>query len=171
MDARTPRDLRALAWLIALVGIGSLLFHTVGQVWTSTLDVGFIAAFVILYLQRALVRLHGWHDPAALVAVSGMLLMSIGIAYAGRPRPERHRDLSWTVAHPGGPGAELPPARGGSMAPARRRALCRLDRAAQRRSRALRGIPLGTHFGWHLVNAVVLWSCVRALLAADGTTS
>lgn len=172
MDARTPRDLRALAWLIALVGVGSLLFHTVGQVWTSTLDVGFIAAFVILYLQRALVRLHGWHDSAALVAVSGMLLMSIGIAYAGKAPALNGTEIylgPWLTLvalalscrqHAAGRWLRLAAVlfAGSIVLRSADLALCE-------------AFPLGTHFGWHLVNAVVLWSCVRALLAADGTTS
>jgi hypothetical protein len=53
-------DLRLLTGLIALVGLGSFVFHTVAQRWASVLDVAFIAVFVLYFIHRALVRLHGW---------------------------------------------------------------------------------------------------------------
>jgi len=170
MDRRTPADLRALAWLIGLVGAGSLVFHTIGQVWASALDVGFIAIFVILYLQRALVHLHGWRNPGAGIAVIGMLVMSAGIAYAGRAPALNGSEIYL------GPWLTLIALALSCRQHAAGRWL-RLAAALFAVSIVLRSIdnavcaafPLGTHFGWHLLNAGVLWSCVRALLAADQT--
>lgn len=168
MDHRTPDDLRTLAWLTGLVGAGSLVFHTVGQVWASALDVGFIAVFVILYLQRALVRLHGWHNPGASIAVLGMLAMSTGIAYAGRAPALNGSEIYL------GPWLTLAALALSCRQHAAGRWL-RLAATLFALSIVLRSVdievcaafPLGTHFGWHLVNAGVLWCCVRALQAAE----
>ena len=45
--------IRALAVILASVGIGSFLFHTLATAWASTLDVFFIAVFVLVYLHAA----------------------------------------------------------------------------------------------------------------------
>ena len=45
--------IRVLAVILALVGIGSFLFHTFATAWSGTLDVFFIAVFVLVYLFAA----------------------------------------------------------------------------------------------------------------------
>ncbi|MBX3680433.1 ceramidase domain-containing protein [Cognatazoarcus halotolerans] len=168
MDRGAPADLRALAWLTGLVGAGSLVFHTVAQVWASALDVGFIAIFVIVYLHRALVRLHGWREPGASIAVTAMLVMSAGIAFAARAPALNGSGIYL------GPWLALI-----ALALSCRQHLAgrwlRLAAALFAVSILLRSIdkavcasfPLGTHFGWHLLNAGVLWCCIRALQSAD----
>src|SRR5690606_31693242 len=56
---RAPRDIDALAVLIALIGFGSFTFHTVATVWASLLDVLFIQIYIYVYLARYLRRIVG----------------------------------------------------------------------------------------------------------------
>ena len=43
----------ALAGLLVAIGLGSYLFHTHAQAWSALLDVAFIAVFILLYLFAA----------------------------------------------------------------------------------------------------------------------
>ncbi len=171
MDGRTPADLRALAWLLALIGAGSFVFHTVAERWASMLDIVFIAIFVMLFVQRALVRLHGWRNGKALVALAGVVALSAVIAVTVRIPALNGSELylgPWlaliTLA------ITCPQA-----APAR---WLRATAALFAVSMVLRSVdltvcetfPLGTHFGWHLNNALVLWCALRGLMAAAPVT-
>ena len=167
MDTRTPADVRALAWLLALIGAGSLVFHTVAQRWASVLDIAFIAIFVVVFIQRALVRLHGLHSGTAMVATVGVIMLSAAIAV--------------TVRLPALNGSEL--YLGPWLALIVLALTCPHRQAARwlRATAALFAVslvfrsadlalcevfPLGTHFGWHLNNALVLWCALRGLMCA-----
>ena len=167
MDTRTPADVRALAWLLALIGAGSLVFHTVAQRWASVLDIAFIAIFVVVFIQRALVRLHGLRSGAAMVATVGVITLSAAIAV--------------TVRIPALNGSEL--YLGPWLALIVLALTCPHRQAARwlRATAALFAVslvfrsadlalcevfPLGTHFGWHLNNALVLWCALRGLMCA-----
>ena len=167
MDTRTPADVRALAWLLALIGAGSLVFHTVAQRWASVLDIAFIAIFVVVFIQRALVRLHGLRSGTAMVATVGVIILSAAIAV--------------TVRIPALNGSEL--YLGPWLALIVLAVTCPHRQAARwlRATAALFAVslvfrsadlalcevfPLGTHFGWHLNNALVLWCALRGLMCA-----
>ena len=167
MGPGTPADLRALGGLLGLIGVGSLVFHTVAQRWASVLDIVFIAIFVVLFVHRALVRLHRWGQRPAGAAVIGVIAASALIALAVRP--------------PALNGSEL--YLGPWLALIALAATCPHPAAARwlRISAALFGVsmlcrsadlavcdafPLGTHFGWHLNNALVLWCALRGLMLA-----
>ncbi len=167
MDTSTPADVRALAWLLALIGAGSLVFHTVAQRWASVLDIAFIAIFVVVFIQRALVRLHGLRSGTAMVATVGVIMLSAAIAV--------------TVRIPALNGSEL--YLGPWLALIVLAATCPHRQAARwlRATAALFAVslvfrsadlalcevfPLGTHFGWHLNNALVLWCALRGLMCA-----
>ena len=161
-----PADLRALCVLMALVGAGSFTFHTVAEAWASVLDVAFIALFVLVFIHRALVRLHG---TSTLRATLGVV---ITVALTAT--------LASTVSLPLLNGSEL------YLGPwAALIALALTCPSAEPRrwliraaglfalSMVLRSVdlalcerlPLGTHFLWHVNNAAVLWCGMRALLA------
>lgn len=159
-------DLRLLTALISLVGIGSFVFHTVAQAWASVLDVAFIAVFVLCFIHRALVRLYRWSGTQALAAV----LVTIGGSAA----------LAVSVRIPTLNGSELYLGPWGALialalscpSPAAARWLRRAA-VLFMLSMILRSVdlalcarwPLGTHFLWHLNNALVLWCGMHALLA------
>lgn len=167
MDRRTPADLRLLAGLVGAVGIGSLVFHTMAERWASVLDVVFIAVFVVLFLQRALVRLHGWRNGTAAAAVVGIIAASAAIALTVRPPALNGSELylgPWlaliALAVPARPAAAAPWLRVAALLFGLSMLLRSVDLAV------CAAFPLGTHFGWHLNNALVLWCGMRALLGA-----
>ena len=157
---------RALAILIGTIGVASLLFHTLATVWAALADtlsiLLFAAYFLFLFLTRA-ARVRGMIALAAAGAFaalsyafpkllpSGSLTGSAGylpyvvalaamIAYLWRRRPASARAFLGAtllfVASLGLRSVDLP--------------LCGK-------------FPLGTHFFWHLLNAVVLYRLAREL--------
>ncbi|MCB1895434.1 MAG: hypothetical protein H6945_12835 [Zoogloeaceae bacterium] len=165
LDARHGGDLLWLQCLLALVGCGSLIFHTVATRWASVLDVAFIAIFVLLYVHRALVRLFGWPARRAAGAVVGVLLTTAALAAALRLPALNGSELYL------GPWLALIILAIGCPHAAAARWL-RLAAGLFALSMAFRSLdlrlcalwPIGTHFAWHLNNALVLWCAMRALL-------
>jgi len=167
LDHDAGRDLRLLTALIAMVGIGSFVFHTVAERWASLLDVSFIAMFVLAFIHRALRRLHGWSHHMAGSAV----VVTIGASAA----------LAMTVQLPALNGSELYLGPWGALI-ALALSCPQADAARWLRRAAvlfmlsmlLRSVdmsicdrlPVGTHFLWHLNNAGVLWCGMRALLCS-----
>jgi hypothetical protein len=169
---RRARDrlAQALALILAAIGLGSFLFHTVARVWAMLADVIPIQIFILVYLYAATVRFFGapaWGGllaAAAFLPLSGALATAIGaltgplngsvgylpvpmliLAYAAalRRRPETARRLAI--------GAAL-------------LALSLLFRTVD--AAVCPGLPLGTHFLWHLLNAGMLAWMVRVLVRA-----
>ncbi len=161
-----PWDITLLAGLIVLVGLGSFVFHTVATVWASALDVLFIEIFIYVYFARFMQRVGGLGLISTIVglalfvlferALTGMfmpgslngsyrylpaLIVLAGMAlYTLRARPALFAPLGTAVL-----------------------VLCvslglrTIDMAVCAAN------PLGTHFLWHLFNAVVLYCATVAL--------
>lgn len=165
LGRKAPWDLRLLAWLEALVGCGSLVFHTVAQAWADVLDVAFIALFVLIYMHRALRRLYGWSPLGAAAGVVGLAALS-GVAAKVLTLPVLNGSGLYA-----GPWLGLLALTLGCSQPRPRAWLARATLLFLP-SVTLRSLdlalcahfPLGTHFGWHVLNAAVLWCCVRALM-------
>lgn len=166
------RGAQLLALVLAAIGVGSLLFHTVAQVWAMLADVVPIQVFILLYLGLATVRLFAlpwWAGVAAaaafvpasaglsalVVAVAGPLNGSAGYLpvpllialYAGllrRRSPEAARGLLV----------------GAAMLMASL-AFRTIDAAV------CPAFPAGTHFLWHLINAAMLAWMIRVLVLAS----
>ena len=166
-----PLDARLLAALVASIGAGSFLFHTFATVWASWLDVLFIAAFIYVFLARFLARVGGWSLGGVALGLVAYWLFS--------------RAVTWPFP-PGafnGSTAYLPAllalaGLAGWAWRANHRSAGRLAAAAGVFvvSLAFRSIdlsaceswPLGTHFVWHTLNAVVLYLAATALVPGDG---
>jgi hypothetical protein len=171
----TDRPVLVLVGLVGLIGVGSFLFHTFATRWAALADVVPIQLFILSYLVLALRRFLCIRPAWALLAAGGFLLASMGFVRA--------------VAAAFGPGAL-----NGSYAylPAFA-ALVLVGLAARRRaggaqagaalllaagvfslSLAFRTIdeavcpafPPGTHFLWHVLNALTLWLLLRAAILA-----
>ena len=169
---------RALAAILAAIGVGSALFHTVAERWAGLADVLPIALFILVYLHA--VNRHVWRmgqvaalgatalflpyaalaTPVLRAAVPGLdgsapygavaLLIALqAVALAGRA-PQAARGL--------GIGATL---------------LCLSIVARAADMPLCRVWPAGTHFLWHLVNAGMLGWMIevlrRHLLAAQAS--
>lgn len=170
--AGRPRDAdqRLLIALVAAVGLGSLVFHTVATRWAAVLDVAFIALFVLVYFDRFQVRVLARSPGSAHRGTALFVLAAAawGAALGALPaRPLNGSEIylppfallaacAWTARRR----APAVAARLGAAT-----ALFAASFIARVADLALcPAWPLGTHFAWHLINAAVLGLCTAALL-------
>lgn len=167
--ASGPRpDGRALALLVAAIGIGSGLFHTFATNWAQWLDVLPIALFQVTWLAlwlRAVLRLSPARAAMLVVAFVAALplaglwpqVLNGSLAYA---------PALLTLA---ALGCVQPP--GHAAAPRALRvaaAVFTVSLAARTADLALCAAwPLGTHWLWHALNALVLGLVTLAYLRAS----
>jgi len=151
---------QALTVLLALIGIGSFLFHTYAMIWSGVADVVPIVLFVLLYLYAAIV--HFWNQSPA-IGIVGIVLFfpyAFGLTFLFNKLPFFCiSSFYWPI-----PILIL----GFAIA---------LQHRIKRTSRGLAigasilcvslvarsldhivcpGIATGTHFLWHILNAVML---------------
>ena len=154
---------------MALIGAGSFLFHTFATVWAGWLDQIFILAFIYVFLARFLSRVAGWRWPAVALGLAGYWLLSQAVTWPF-PRGALNGSYSylpallalaglaswaWRLKHPAG--SRLAIAAGVFMVSLSLRTVDPSQCAAW---------PLGTHFLWHCLNAVVLYLAATALAPA-----
>ena len=163
---RSDWDRMLLTVLIALIGIGSFLWHTLATRWAVIADVVPIAAFIHLYLLafvRRLYRPRGWTLAAVLLVYLGVetalaWLLPRGAlnGSAGYLAPLLTLPLLAWLAHRRGATAAraLWIAGGLFLATVSLRTVDHIGCAS---------IPFGTHFLWHLGNAVLLALLTQAL--------
>ncbi|MEO3431160.1 ceramidase domain-containing protein [Pelagibius sp. CAU 1746] len=169
-DAAARRDpaVLGLVALVFLVGIGSGLFHTLATVWAALADVIPVALFILLYMYLALTRFAALARWGALTGVAVVLVLVTAMPLA----------FGFSVATYGVALAAMLGVGGflhfGRRHPAGRRILAAAGVFAL--SLAFRtadlplcaALPVGTHFLWHLLNAVVLYSLTRTMMV-EGT--
>jgi hypothetical protein len=154
--------------IVALVGIGSFLFHTFATRWAALADVLPIALFINIYFCLALRRLVRLSWP---FAVFGTLLF-LGASQALGPLFARVAGSSGgylpALAAIFGVAAALalqPRSGAGTLAATGTVfALSLAFRTAD--MPACEAFPLGTHFVWHCLNALVLFLLIRLLIRA-----
>jgi hypothetical protein len=164
--AAGARGRRLLAALIALIGIGSFLFHTFATVWAAWLDQGPIALYIYAFLWLFLARVAGlpWWGALGglgLFAVASRVLTaqfppgSFNGSYAYFPALAALALLAayaWRRGHGGA---------GRLAAAAGLFAVSILFRSVD--ELVCGSWPLGTHFAWHCINAAVLYLTATAL--------
>lgn len=160
----------ALILPVFAIGIGSFLFHTMPNRWTLLADVVPIQLFAFGYFAFALRRFFG---ASRLVTTAGTLAffgLALGLSWAGRAV------LPAVVAGSAGYAAFLLGLIGIALAmpadfalarPRKLLALAGLAFAVSLTMRSVDGLlcgafPLGTHWLWHLLNAMVLYLLLRA---------
>lgn len=149
-----------LVAILALIGIGSFLFHTHATAWAAVADVVPILLFILVYILAA--NLHFWQMPFWLAALGAAAFvpyaMVLGHAFRALPFFEISAAY-WPV-----PVLIAAVAAGlARRAPATARGLW-IGAAILVVSLTFRSLdgalcaafPLGTHFLWHLLNAVML---------------
>lgn len=162
---------RALAVVLALIGVGSFLFHTVAVRWSALADVLPILAFILLYLFLATRRFFGAPLWAGLLAVLAFVPVSAGTAWASRAA---FGSLNGSEGYLGtlllilAYGAALLPrdaATGGRLLAGG--VILALSLTARSLDAALcEAVPIGTHFLWHLLNGLLLGWMIHAMVAA-----
>ncbi len=157
-----------LILVVAVIGVGSFLFHTFATRWAALADVIPITLFMIAFLAYALRRFAGaaWLVTAALVALFIGTLVAAGsircgggaclngsVGYlpalaalalvGGGLSWTGHRAGSWLLA--------------GALVFAVSLTFRTLDRALCPMTALFHGRMLGTHFLWHIMNATLLY--------------
>lgn len=173
-NAPHARDGRLLAVLIALIGVGSFLFHTLATVWASWLDQGAIAVYIYVFLWLFLARiarLAWWGSLAGLgtFAVASRVLTapfapgSFNGSYAYFPALLALGLLAAEARRRGHPAAARLAAAAGVLA---------VSIVARSVDQALcEAWPLGTHFAWHCLTGVVLYLTATALAPTPQRTA
>lgn len=151
---------RALCAVLAAIGVGSGLFHTFANPLTGLMDVLPIVGFILLYLFLATRDFLGFGGPASLAAALAFVPYALILTPVFRALPGFSVSaFYWPV-----PVLILVYAwllRGRAPATARGLAigagLLGLSLVARSADMALcPALPVGTHFLWHLLNALML---------------
>jgi hypothetical protein len=164
-------DFHVLAGLLALIGIGSLTFHTVATVWAAIADTLAIAIFIWFYLQRLLVRFGHLNNVLATLTV---VVYAIGSRAVEKSFPDGALNgsagylpaLATLLVITAWVSVTARPARRpfivASLTFLASLTLRTVDQAA------CPTFPLGTHFLWHLLNATVLYVlCIGLVRVTD----
>ncbi|MEM0944761.1 MAG: hypothetical protein AAGI70_12545, partial [Pseudomonadota bacterium] len=159
-----------LAGLTCVIGVGSFLFHTYATRWAALADVAPIGLFILTFFPIAMNRFGGFGWGKALLLMVGYFIALFAMAYV----------LRVTVAPlVGGSYAYMPamialfvvgywfhtrphPAGQWLMGVGALFAVSLTFRAID--IPLCNSIPLGTHFMWHILNALVLGGLVMAII-------
>ncbi|AXQ94108.1 ceramidase domain-containing protein [Cereibacter azotoformans] len=167
---------RALAAVLALIGLGSWLFHTHANRLTGLMDVLPILAFILLYIfaaSRDMLGMRGWQAGLATAAFLPYAALTV-------PLFQRVPGLGSSAAYAPVPALILlyalllvrraPATARGLAAGAGLLVLSLTFRTLD--GPLCAALPLGTHFLWHLLNALMLGWMIevwrRHRLAAEG---
>lgn len=157
-----------LIGLVFAIGVGSFLFHTVPRRWSLLADVVPIQLFAFGYFALALRRFLGW--PRLAVAAGTLAFLLAGLALQAGLAPLLPAGMRGSAGY----AAFLLGLAGMALAVARCDRVAALwlgaTTAAFALSLTLRSLdmaacaalPAGLHWGWHLLNAAVLYGLLRA---------
>lgn len=186
--ARTKRrldrqglDLNILIALAAMIGIGSFLFHTFATVWSALADVIPIWSFVVLLVLSGLVRVGGVAPVRAVLGLVAVILAAIAVVWlfsmaggnAGadeRAEPRLNGSLGYAPAWLAMVGFAIGttwkrhPVAGWIQAATLTFTVSLVFRTID--LMVCDAFPLGTHFMWHLLNGLMIWMLLEALLRA-----
>lgn len=165
-----------LILLVLAIGIGSFLFHTMPNTWTLAADVLPIQIFAFGYFAFALRRFFGASWPVTAMGTLAFFGFALALSWAGRAflGPVAAGSAGYAAFLFGlfGIAASLP--RRPELVAARRLiSLAGLAFLVSLTLRSLDGafcgaVPIGTHWLWHLLNALVLYVLLRAAVTGDG---
>lgn len=161
-----------LIGLVFAIGIGSFLFHTMPRRWTLLADVLPIQLFAFGYFGLALRRFFGLPITTAVVGTLGFLAAALALqAGLASLLPAGMRGSAGYAAFLLGLGGMALALRAREAGAARGLALAGAVFALSLTLRTLDGpacaaLPLGLHWAWHLLNALVLYLLLRAISSA-----
>lgn len=163
----------ALTALVAIIGVGSFLFHTMPQRWTLLADVVPIQLFALCYFGLALNRFLGLSPLLAALGAGVFLSACFGLAAGLAPLlPAGMRGSAGYAGFLIGLfGVALAARAHGDGAAGGRIAVAGLVFALSLAFRSLDSVlcgavPFGLHWGWHLLNGLLLYLLLRAAILA-----
>lgn len=151
---------RVLCLIVFAIGIGSLLFHTFATAWAALLDVVPIGLFILCYLYLVHRHFIGWGRRVSLLATA------LFVPYAALVVPVvasvpflRVSGFYWTVplllfAYGAALYRRMPDTARGMLLGGALLCVSIVLRSVDEAVCAV--FPIGTHIGWHLLNAVML---------------
>ncbi|WP_029060178.1 ceramidase domain-containing protein [Stappia stellulata] len=162
----------ALIVVVALVGIGSFLFHTLATRWAGLADVIPIAVFIHLYFFFAMRRILSVRLWLAAALTGGFFIAGLALGpqlgrllgSSGGYAPAALAIFAVALAAWRSPALAAPLAGVGMLF---------LISLAFRTGDMLvcPSFPSGTHFVWHCLNAAVLYLLIRILMRSSGTAA
>jgi hypothetical protein len=173
LRGRGRRDWPAqvLTTLVAVIGVGSFLFHTMPQRWTLLADVVPIQLFALCYVGLALNRFLRLSPLAAAIGAILFLAACFGLASLVSPLlpPGTRGSAGYAGFLIGLFGVAFGAGLRGDPATAARIAVAGFVFALSLTFRSLDSslcgaIPFGLHWGWHLLNGLVLYLLLRAAI-------
>lgn len=175
-QGRRDRPVETLTALVAIIGVGSFLFHTMPQRWTLLADVVPIQLFALCYFGLALNRFLGLSPLVA--AIGALLFLAACFALASVLSPLLPAGMRGSAGYAGFLlglfGVALAARLRGAGATAARIAVAGLVFAASLTFRSLDSVlcgavAFGLHWGWHLLNGLLLHLLLRAAILAPRT--
>jgi len=159
-ERRPPLDLLLLNLILVGIAVGSFCFHTYAVVWAAQLDVGFIVLWLLVYLVIYAARVLGWRWWQVGLALAGFLAVTAALLAVGGFRPGYLPTLVTVAALAG----HARHAAGDGSPPARRLAAAAAAFGVSLTAACLddheptcEAFPLGTHWAWHVFNALALY--------------
>jgi hypothetical protein len=153
-------DLYALPLLMLAIGLGSLAWHTVARPWAALADVLPIQLWISVFLVASLRRLLGFGGWATLIGFIAFQALSLGLPVL-LPRGWLNGSVAYLPAWATLIGlALLLRARGSPAAPAFIQGAVLFSVSLLLRTvdhDLCPAWPVGTHFLWHLLNALLLY--------------
>jgi hypothetical protein len=175
--AQPKRDWPALALIliVAAIGVGSFLFHTYANRWSLLADVIPIQFFMLGMFGLMLMRLSGWPLWAALLGAVGFLAAGLfapraaalvsASGHAGALAGYGVGLLAMLVLGFAARFAAEPPRRDVGALVLWAAVVFTLSLTFRTLDEPLcQTIPIGTHFLWHLFNALTLWLLLTAAM-------
>jgi hypothetical protein len=175
-QGRRDWPVETLIALVAIIGVGSFLFHTMPQRWTLLADVVPIQLFALCYFGLALNRFLGLSPLVA--AIGALLFLTACFGLASMLSPLLPAGMRGSAGYAGFllglAGVALAARLRGDVVTAARIAVSGLVFASSLAFRSLDSVlcgavPFGLHWGWHLLNGLLLYLLLRAMILAPRT--
>jgi len=161
--------LKVLVSLLALIGVGSLSFHTAANALTRVFDVLFIALFAFFYMVCFAHWFLGRRWPVAWLFAPGLAVLGVALIPLSRLVPQGSGSylpvLVALIGLTAGLRVGKPELRHHWPSFAAASAVFALSLTLRTVDNVVCAeLPHGTHYLWHLLNAVVLYLVARALV-------
>lgn len=159
---------RALAGVLGAIGLGSLLFHTLATPWAAAADVLPILAYVLLYVYAAHRRFWGQgRGPSLLFAAASVPWIAALTPVLAQVPGFGASAVYWPIpllilVHAALLRRRAPATARGLAAGAGVLVLSLVARSLD--GPLCAAVPVGTHFLWHLLNALMLGWMIEVLL-------